>query len=369
MSNEQSLILYGVTFFITAFMLSLCQKYKKSKLIKNILFFISILTPIIILGMRYYVGTDYQNYLLMYERYKELPFSEALNTSSEILNIIISKVIYSIYDNKYLFIIVYAVLTITIAFKAILRFDSKNTFLMTFMYLCLFFPYAINIMRQALAISIILYAYSLLKTDIKKAYILCIIAACVHISALIVLPALIIYNKIKKNKLRNIILIIFYMLFVIIIYFGLFIFPSNIALFEKFLGYVNSSNNSSGFGLGVLLLNLPVLIISLFFYKNTNKLENDYSFYIVLYLISIILAYLGYLNIYLNRFSLYFSIIQILLIPKALEIFTDKMFRKFLVFIFVIIVGIQFINTYYVVGNSEIFPYNYISIEDLKIER
>lgn len=369
MSNEQTLILYGITFFITSLTLSLCQKYKKNKLIKNILFFISILIPTIILGMRYYVGTDYENYLLMYERYKELPFNEALNSSSEILNIIICKAIYTIYDNRYLFIIVYAALTITIAFKAILRFDSKNTFLMTFMYLCLFFPYAINIMRQALAVSIILYAYSFLKTNTKKTYILCIIASCVHISALIVLPGLIIYNKIKEDKLRNIILIIFYVAFVIIIYFGLIIFPSNFVLFEKFLGYIDSPNNSIDIGLGVLVLNLPVLIISIFFYKNTNKLDSDYSFYIILYVISIILAYLGYLNIYLNRFSLYFSIIQILLIPKALEIFTNTLFRKFLVFIFIIIVGIQFISTYYIGGSSEIFPYNHISVEDLKTER
>ena len=366
MSNEQTLILYGITFFITSLMLSLCQKYKKNKLIKNILFFVSILIPTTILGMRYYVGTDYENYLLMYERYKELPFSEVLNSSSEILNVIICKIIYIIHDNRYLFILVYALLTVTIAFKAILKFDSKNTFLMTFMYLCLFFPNAINIMRQALAISVILYAYSFLKTNIKKSYILCIIAACIHISALIVLPGLIIYNKIKDIKLRNIVLIGFYIVFVSIIYLGLIIFPSNFVLFEKFLGYIDSSNSSTDIGLGVLLLNLPVLIISIFFYKNTNKLERDYSFYIILYVIGIILAYLGYLNIYLNRFSLYFSIIQILLIPKALEIFKDTLFRRFLVFIFVIIIGAQFINTYYIGESSEIFPYDYISIEDLK---
>ena len=366
MNSEESLILYILMFFTSSVMLSLYKKYERHRLIRKCIFLVAIAFPILILGMRYYVGTDYENYLSMYERYKDIPISDIFLASAEILNVLLCKLIYSIHDNKYIFILVYAVLTIIISFKAILNINSKNTFLITFMYLCLFFPLATNGVRQSLAIAIILYAYTLLFKDIKKFSVLIIIAFLVHSSALIVLPAGIICYAIKDIKSRNCVLIGFYGMLIIMLVVGVPFASSNVFL-QKLLGYMEVSGEVE-FGIGVLILNLPIFLLSMFFYSRIGKKEENYSTYIALFVLSIMFSYLGYINISLNRFAYYFSILQIFLIPKGLDMFKDNGIRRILEMVFVIVMLYQFVNDTYVKGHSDIFPYDFIEISDFEKE-
>ncbi len=368
MSDQESLILYIVMFLVSALLLSLCQKCKQHKHIRKTLYIASTLFPILVLGMRFYVGTDYENYLSIYNKYKEIPLNNIFSANIECLNIILCKTIYNIYDNQYIFIMMYAILTITIAFKAILNIDSKNTFLVTFMYLCLFFPWAANVTRQSLAIAVILYAYTILFKNPKRFCLLCIIASLIHSSAIIILPIGIICYIVKDIKKCNFIIIGLYSIITLIILIGLPFASSNVFI-QKLLGYLESSSGNVEFGLGVLILNLPILLLSIFFYSKIRKEEPNYSLYIFLFVINILLSYLGYVSIFLNRFSLYFSIIQIFLIPKGLELFKSNGIRRILEIIFAIIMLYQFWNNYYVKNNCDIFPYNYIEISALLVER
>lgn len=362
MSNEKSLILYIVMFLIASFVLSLCKKNEKNKVINKILFLAAIVLPIFILGFRYYVGADYENYLIMYEKYKNISIVDAFGSKIEILNILLCKLIYIIYDNKYIFILIYAILTVTISFKAILNIESKNTFLITFMYLCLFFAFAANGVRQSLAIAIILYAYTILFKDIKKFFLLCLIAFFVHSSAIVILPIGIIYYITKNTKICNFIILITYAMMILLICIGLPFTSSNMFI-QKLLGYLEI-NGDVEFGIGVLLLNLPVLLLSIFFY-NKNREEN-YSLYIIIFIVNIMFSYLGYINISLNRFAYYFSIIQIFLIPKGIDIFKDNGIRIILEIIFSIVILYQFVNTTYIKDQGKIYPYNYIEVSDLE---
>ena len=104
LSKVGSLVFYLVLFSLSTFLLYLGNK-KNSKILK----FFSVIIPVLIGGLRYFVGTDYTNYIDYYIIYGPMPLSEYLSINGffEILFYFIARISYLCTNQYYLLLKLY----------------------------------------------------------------------------------------------------------------------------------------------------------------------------------------------------------------------------------------------------------------------
>ena len=220
--------------------------------------------------------------------------------------------------------------------------NSNNKILSLILYfICNFFFSYMNIMRQAIAISIILFGFEFLKKDKKILFIIfTLLASFFHFSAVLAL----LYIPLKKLKYnKNMILI------VIIISFICFIFGNNIFNYLgnisiRLNGYIDSkyySQNYFGalieFVLNFLSFALGVHIIKKYNPKIIKDKSDSLNLILGIIAINVVFYALIMKVSIFNRFSPYFSIFNIVWIPNYLNLIQNR--RKKL-FYSLIIVGI-----------------------------
>lgn len=216
---------------------------------------------------------------------------------------------------------------------SILRFiykHSNNVFISVLIYVLLNFYFSyMNIMRQAIAISIVLWGYDFIIENKNIKFVLtCLFASLFHESALLAI-LLLIPNYFRFNK--KMLFCVF--VFVIVAFFygeKFFIFLSNYS--PRLLEYTNSKYNVSNyFGalLDALVYVLTYIIGLLTIKKNSNQLSNITAIKEK----NMMLGILGMACIFqslvikvsiFNRFSPYFTIFIILWIPHTIEKITNK---------------------------------------------
>lgn len=371
MTKEESLLFYLGTFLLSAILLVISRRCIKNKIIKNIMTIASLLIPIIIAGIRYGIGTDYYSYTDIFRHINsnKLTFFELLK-KYEPFHIILCKLIGLFGGDRQIVFGVYAILTILFTYKAIQgQKENIPLFYPMLMYLVIFFPYSYNGMRESLAVSILFYAYTFLKKEKLsplKASVLNIFALTVHYASFIALPFILLWTFLKKSKRREIIIIGIYLAIVVVIYLIAIFMPENIeqsSIFYKFLRYLKNKEEID-IGIGLIAIRVPIILILILFAKKMKKVNPDMKLYFTMYIISIILMYLGYINITLNRFANYFTIIEVILIATFIQIPSKARHAKHKInysilakigLIFYIV--FQFTYTFYYSNTGELFPY------------
>ena len=146
-----------------------------------LLVFFSIII-ILVCGFRFGIGTDYGNYINIYNNLEEYPRIE----KGFLCIIKISKFLRAGKPQLYIFL----VSLVAIGLKILYFTKLKNPFLAVFIYLCLYlFPLDFNVIRQGLASGIIYFAIERGRKKKKWQYfILVICASLFHSSVLIFLP-------------------------------------------------------------------------------------------------------------------------------------------------------------------------------------
>ncbi|MDG3374998.1 EpsG family protein, partial [Vibrio parahaemolyticus] len=148
------------------------------------------------------VGTDTQMYQYMFEGYLKIPhLFERLKISGfkEFLNTIIAQIgVFIGSFNVYIFI--FSFVTLLIIIKSLSLYINKDAVSVSyFVYLCLFFPQSLNIMRQSLAVAIVFWGLQYILEKCPRKYVITILLAVgVHISALIALPLYFLLNKERR---------------------------------------------------------------------------------------------------------------------------------------------------------------------------
>ncbi len=342
------MIIYIVIFIIASILMSMYLKSKEKRI------FIILSAGILILfsGLRYYVGTDYNSYINSWYKLKDLNLLDSLSQSFEIINFLIIKITSIINSNDpQLYIFIYSLFTIIFVYKSLVTENKKLIPYYLLTYLTLFFSFSLNGIRQGLAIAIILYAFTYLKVNNKKKFLIfTLLAILVHNTAVIVLPFAL-YNNDKK-KFKAIILI--YAITTLIIIFGSS-FLYNIPQLARYLEYFRIYS-SSELGFGVLFKKAPLIILYCFFYKKLKEDNENTSLYFSILIVDLILSYLGYFSYYLNRISLYFSVMQVFAIPNMINIFKDRKQTLVKGIIICILFGV-FIYESYFLNINEIIPY------------
>ena len=297
MGQIGSFLLY-ITVILGSTFLSHLAYLKKFKKFKKIIIFLTIFIMAIIAGIRYEVGSDWFQYYSGPELIGNGQYLRDFDKGSyEIGYIILCKIIYLLDLNGSVLLFVYAFLTYYFLFKTIDRYSAYiNVPITIFMYGCFYYLVSFNITRQALAISLAMYAISFLDIEhykkcenknesmVKKFqhnlkfFVWCFIAFLFHQSAIIAILALPICLLMrKKNTIRNFALII------------VAFFVYNFREFTQLAVQLTGSDSFQWYFIGVvgeqgswikyILRYLPILIFFWFFYKKTQENHKIFDIY------------------------------------------------------------------------------------------
>ncbi|MDT2671922.1 EpsG family protein [Enterococcus dongliensis] len=359
MNKETSVFLYLIIFIFSCFFIEI--GIRKKKKLQNFYTFLGILLPTFLATFRSpTVGTDTQMYQYMFEGYLKIPnlferlrilgFKEFLNTAIAQIGVFTGSF------NIYIFI--FSFVTLLIIIKSLYVYENKNTVSVSyFVYLCLFFPQSLNIMRQSLAIAIVFWGLQyILKKNPRKYLITILLAVGVHVSALIALPLYFLLNK--ERRINYLVATV---LSGVIIWGTLSIGPifnliSSIPGFERYSFYatfVGEINNR------IMIVNIFIFVVIFALKKYFTDSNNLNRLLLLMLFFGLLLGLTGFVSPYIKRLGAYFDIVQVLLISQIGNIFLNKYQNLIIKYGICIICIIYFIVFYYYIESSSIIPYDF----------
>lgn len=348
--------------------INLCKK-----IIYLLLILIALLIPSLLAGLRdYSIGTDvltYGNYWFNKALFNDFNTYVNWATSSSIgylyatFNYIVSKFT----TNPHWFYFIYNFMENMIVYIAIRKNkDILNVPIAMIIYYFLFYNLLLNILRQGMALALILLSVNYIRKEQNIKYFLCLfIAYLFHSSAIIGISLWIIFYVLKLNvgtmtTRRNFLIgteVLFSFLIIPVVPF-----LNNIGIINnRYAAYINDNNIGGGFYQHLLLLCLPILMLYFFSFR---KEENYmYNFFFLVVLMSAILSFLTIRFAYLNRLIEYFDIIFVLAIPYIIKNGTLKIMLNnynILSSLVIVYVIIYWIIIYVVFNSGETIPYMFM---------
>lgn len=300
---------------------------------RNYLIFFFGMTAIVS-GLRAYtIGRDTDQYYRAYERIAQVDWNSFYLFRYELGFTAVCKAL-SYISREPQFLLIITSLFFAYSTGRFVYKNSCNVILSSYLFISLnIFAVYLNLMRQAIALSIILFGIECLK---EKKYIrfalFVLIASLFHQSAILVL-LIIFFVKLKYSKMSFPIILVAsvagYLLFNKL-------FTIAVKILGKYGGYEDSvfaSSNYFGMVFNVLIC-LSILLFGLFFHNKAkdylqkpNKLEvKTLSYDFIAYMISISLfCYISGTRMYiLTRLTPYFYIYYLIWIPMAFESINNK---------------------------------------------
>ena len=315
------------------------------------LYYFCIIFLSIIIGFRgIEVGPDTQTYEIIFENIGKHEFYTYPEPGWVLLNLFLFKI-----GGSFHFMLwISSLIILYFVSKTVKRHSPNILFSLFLLYSLYFIFYSMNIVRQIVAVSIVLYAYThLLKNKHLKFFIYIVLATLFHHTAIL---ALIIWPirsyRINGFKLFIAILISFIGGFIVLS-------PSFLGvLLGPYAHYLASEEN--GFRPSIIvpfLLSCCLSILCVFIY-NTSKFNLKNTLWMRIYILGIIINNL-LLHLELGtRVVMYFSIVQILVIPLYIynNCFKQKLFPLLILISYTSALFLMLLLT----GSAGVYPYNNI---------
>jgi len=213
-----------------------------------------------------------------------------------------------------------------------------------------------NIMREYLAISILLFSYKFLVDKQYLKFIICgIIAFFLHSSSLIFIVAFLLCDREVFDLKRTIIVSI------VLLIFGKYIWHFVVELIvnhTRFAVYIGSKFDKSRLRLFDILINSILYLIMYYLYKNCKNVGRKEKFYLNMQACSLFFMILATTMYLLFRLSFYFGIFSIIGIPYLLNK-SDIDKKKKIIIIAILVASLcTYITKMNVIGNTdEVKPY------------
>lgn len=323
--------------------------------IKILLISLSVLPPVLLFTFRSGIGTDYYNYLQIFESSSRFGESR-IEYGYLAINIFIK----FINGNFQLLSLVMITTIFIFILKTIAYYDLSSS-MMIFIYLIFFYQISMNITRQAIAMSLVMYSYKYLeKRDFWKYSGYILISCLFHYSSLIMFPVFFIFPHLvlSKKNIRNILILIFSVLLISVNFeeiINLFFKIPQLSTYRRYLE-VPAENPDFGY----LIRYSPILAIS-FYLHLMNEIETRYSKYEALFIINLLLKSTIFLGSqFLSRIALYFELSLIILIPYYFKKLSNKKNYILWIFLFVYLL-VNWLFVYILKNNHGTYPYRTIS--------
>ncbi len=361
MSNVASLYLYLSVFCLSSALFGY-GVYRKNKIIR----WTSIVPPLMLASLRYNVGTDYGTYESLFNQFSRGSLIDYLqdSASAEPGFYILVQISNFLTGDSALMFAIAAALSLIFFHLGLNRYNIKHPALVYFLYLVILFPMTLNLVRQGVAVSIAFYAFSfLIERDFRRYLIYMIIAGLFHVS-IFILPPIYLLNRLTETKYKNVYLTFLPKLVAVAGCILIFIpFFSNLVMqipaFGKYSMYTVNAGEGANY---TLLLQIAVLVsgttlISRAINDNNRKL---YMMTIIFATLEVVFGTIGYSSTFIKRIGLYFSIFGFMLFVESMSIFRN-MGGKILLSCFVVGYGVVYFTiAYYILGQSDLFPYRLI---------
>lgn len=359
MSNLASLLVYFVLFFASTALLSFGIK-RSSRLLR----LIAVAIPTIAVGLRVDVGTDYNSYVLLYQKFSEMSFSDLMAaTGDEDLEIgyfALIKLASVFTNDPWLMFMLAASLTIGIAYLAIKRLSPKNIPLTFLLYLLILVPFIMNGVRQGIAVSIIFFAYSyIIRGKLTKYVITVLIASLFHTSALALMPLYLLrFITVKKriDEPFTLLMSAFLGVITVLLIPTILTIISFIPALNTYLRYEDWEGGKALYPLVSMAILTPIVIVT---YQRLTKINPVMQLMAALFFLEFATLFLGGISTAFSRMSFYFAIGGLVYIANVPSIFSVDT-RRIVQSMIVLYGLVYFIMFYYIAGYADIIPYNNI---------
>lgn len=282
-------------------------------------FILAVLIILILAAIRYCVGEDCESY---YDDFLALKDGDLLGLKEyEPGFILVNMALGNVFDNPQCIIIFTSIVIYGLTADYI-RKVSPYPILSVFFYLTFYFYFiSLNIVRQFMGISVILWGTQFLNTSKKFKWILfilcCLLAYSFHSSCIVGVFYPILY-RLKQTSVSK----IFILCFAFILYFTVDYFANTLlSIFPQYQFAYSNYGKGGGTDSSVIILFI-LLFISWAFEKQVkdDNLKRNYSFFQNCIVAGIFLNILGNVNIMFARMGYMFTVNLIILVPVIIFI-------------------------------------------------
>jgi len=319
-------------------------------------------SPILIATYRFGVGTDYFTYLSIYQGYSNLGFISPRHLSVEYGYYLINFIADYLFNDFSGVLFLSSLITLLFFFLSINKFKTQISIAFSlFILFMTLFPPMFNGIRQLIAVSVVMYAFSYIKKGgFFKFLILVVAASFFHRTALICLPLYFFVGGIE-TRLSSLKKIMFFLMLAGAIFLLPLIFDF-LGAFSFFKDYfMNYEIGSDSKVINQILLRLPVLIPILINSRKLIENNNKYEFYIYLFILEILFIFVGAYYVWGVRLTYYTMTAQVILVPAIVRNISDKNKKLLLSFYFICWYIFYFIYLFSLKGNDGIFPYRFLN--------
>lgn len=318
----------NISFYILVILAFVFSHIRESKLTKRMYIIISFIIIGGVAAFRYTPEyADYGNYAVEYIRANRMTWAEVRESKSPAM-FAVSKVANYITDEPQMFFIITGCFIAFVVLRLVLKYSSNIYISVTAFWGLLYWNTSINIVRQYMAVAIIIIAYDIIiKEKLKfidyvKIVLLLMLAALFHNSALLMIFGIFIFRlRIQQTSIGIFKSIIVYVLLSVLISYG-YSFVYNIYGIDDTYG----RESASIFGLVV-----PAFIcLSAWLYRREIIARDNRNQYLInASLVTLILTLISVFGMLIvQRLAIYFSIFSILLLPEIFRSLFKKYYFK-----------------------------------------
>ena len=356
LSTTGSALLYLSVFGLS----SLCIAWKDRVTIGNrkkpmILMVFGIILPVLLAAYRVNVGSDYLNYLWIYQRMSSIPISQLTYNynfiSSTPIGMILVAKLAGIFGSEKVFFGMLAVLSLLPFLIFICKNeDIEHKGIATFLYLLTNFSTGFNTTKQIIAINIVLLGLeAVYHRKLIRFFLAIICAAFFHQTAIVAFPIYFLLDKngsISTGKR---------LIAIIAAFIGLVLFDNIlVSLGGRWADYAVSSGTSNL----TFFLNSGWLIIFLLCRRPFTQKSYRNELSLILFAVGTIFTLIGFWSVFGKRIASYYTVVEILLMAQLPDIVSKNSKRG--VEILVVIYSVaMFILSAVIRGQSGLIPYSF----------
>ncbi len=352
---------YIIMFAFSVLMLYISDRYKENKIIRIGAFILAGLSFFVVSAFRYDVGKDYiSRYANDYIKLGKGIHVENLELGYKLL---VRICLFFSKDYAIIFVVTSAII-IGLTFYTIYKESHYPAISVAIYFLTGFFFHSLNLMREYIAISIVLFSYRYL---VDKKYIcyaiLTIIAFLFHSSSIVMIVAIFLCDREVFNLKRT--LIISVVLFIFGKYLWQYI-GTYIINYTRFSTYIGSQFDVSFLRKFDIIFNLVLYLAIYYLYKNSKEIGRKDRFFVNMQACSVFFMIAATAMYLFFRISFYFGIFCIISIPYFLNKADLSRKKKIIILSIIMLVLTTNIVRRNVFGNTdEVSPYKTIfTVED-----
>ena len=364
MGALSSLILYLLVYGCSTLCFHYGVLYRKEDdhFASELLFLIGALIVSVFAAIRYHVGTDYQNYVYIYEGMSSGTLLEGL-TYKETVNsfgtFIIARI--AMYcGGVYAFFGLYAFCVSYFGIRIIAcKYSHVPIGIAAFLFLIGPFTSSLNIMKQIMASVIVLYAFEYLYNRSFWKYLVFIcLAMLFHTTAVVMIAVYFLFPRSSENGeyIKGLSYVLVLLAAICVLFFDeIVLMVTKIPLFAKFAHYVIGAQVT---GRNLSFFYKLIIVCGLFFIRSklVDINENNYVLFL-LTVIGLIIEFTGFSGAFLKRLSIYFySIPELLLLSQVSLVFKEED-RRVIQWCIVGMEVLLFILIYVILGQADLIPY------------